>query len=576
MQSCAANTRDGTGEMLRRRIRDLASRRVVGSRAPAFFVMPFALVLAACTTDGSGPSDDAADVDVEASVDGETSAEEGVTADATTDGETSSDAAPPDIDGAAAADGDAPSDGSADAAADAPVSLRCGDGIRDPVTEECDDGLGDGDAGADAVAVDTSTDPLADRRSCTSDCHVRDLLAVAPPTGDAGPSPHARMLGNGRHPLAGDARGFAVAFIEPDSIPPRVALTTFDSVGRGSDVVVPFSGGSTPALAAHPVIASSGDGRFYAAWNDFDGDGDELGIAIRVVDPSAPSSTAPRHANSLTAFSQFDADILAGFDSSGQVVIAWVDDSSAATGPDVRARLFDRLLLPIGGEIAVATTTSSEADIALAPFGGSWAIAWKSASAGLESTVVKAGALQWQTESYLPGPSTSRPAINAIDATHLLLVFAADDGTGEYRIRIATLDAAAPGAVTSRSIDVAAGASANDRREPNVVQLGGHTFVTWRAAGVSGDAAADELWIKEISWTGTAIDLGHSEMRLPRRADHRPGDQRRPALAALPLTSGGALVAAWDDLGKTFGLTEGNGDVVVEMIPIPLLRLGDP
>jgi hypothetical protein len=529
-------------------------------------IAPLALMLVGCTSIGPGERASAAE-----SVDGEADVDDGEAAvdTATSDAETSSDATSSDADSADAAEDDA-DDAPGDAALVAPVSLYCGDGVRDPITEECDDGAG-GDAG-----VDAAFDSGAVRRSCTADCHVLDLLAIAPATMDAGPSPAGRSLGNGRHPLAGDAHGFAVAFVEPDSIPPRIALTTFDAVGKASDVVVPFGGGSTPALAAHPVIAPSGDGRFYAAWNDFDGDGDELGIAMRIVDPLAPASSAPRHANATTAFSQLDPDILAGFDSSGRVVIAWVDESSASTGPDVKARVFDRSLAPMGGELAIATTSASEADLALAPFDSTWAIAWKSAASGLETTMVQTGTIVWHTEEYRAGPSTSRPAIAQLDATHLVVVFAADDGAAGYEIRAATLDTAAPGAVTSTLVAVSTGASAADRRDPNAVRIADKLFLTWRGEIVPGTDLQDELWLKEIRWAGSALDLSLAEIRLPRWPAHTLGDQRRPALAGIPLSSGNALIAAWDDLGKTFGATEGNGDVVVELIPLPLLRLGDP
>lgn len=45
-----------------------------------------------------------------------------------------------------------------------------------------------------------------------------------------------------------------------------------------------------------------------------------------------------------------------------------------------------------------------------------------------------------------------------------------------------------------------------------------------------------------------------------------------PALAALPLWPEGALAAAWEDWGVTFGF-EGEPDVVTELIPAPVLRI---
>jgi hypothetical protein len=542
---------------------------------------------------GPGCSDDEADraiqaVDDDDGGDGGDATEGGAETggDAGADGGDTGDTADSD---ASTEGGDAATDGSDASAAETPVSVYCGDGIRDPLLEECDDGLGSsGDGGVDGGDADADeggdvgdgeaggpAEPPPERRSCTSSCLVLDLLAMAEST-EAGPSPAARTLGIGRHPLAGGNDGFAVAFVEPDLSPMRVSLTAFDANGTPSDVVVPVSTGTTALHDSNPVLGAVGDGRYYAAWTDFDGDGDEQGVAIRIVDPVTSGLTAVRHANSITVFSQHDPDLLAGFDTTGSVVIAWVDDSSAAAGPDVRARLFDRNLLALGPELVIASTAASEADVALAPFHGSWAVAWKSASAGLESMHVKTGALEWHTEDYLAGPSTSRPAIAELDATHLLLVFAGDDGAGGYEVRGAVLDTAAAGAVTSFSIAASTGASASDRRDPNVIVVGSRFYVAWRAEGVPGEARQDELWLKAVTWSGSALGTTNPEIPLPRWPSHRAGDQRHPALAGMPIVGGDALIGAWDDLGKTFGLSEGNGDVVLEMIPLPLLRLGDP
>jgi hypothetical protein len=49
------------------------------------------------------------------------------------------------------------------------------------------------------------------------------------------------------------------------------------------------------------------------------------------------------------------------------------------------------------------------------------------------------------------------------------------------------------------------------------------------------------------------------------------GDQRFAALASSPLGPDGALVGAWNDLGKVFS-NEANGDVAVELMPVPVVR----
>ena len=96
-------------------------------------------------------------------------------------------------------------------------------------------------------------------------------------------------------------------------------------------------------------------------------------------------------------------------------------------------------------------------------------------------------------------------------------------------------------------------------------------YLSWRAAAASGDPKAEELWLRELQWNGSSITLG-TPLRLPRWDAHTAGDQRFPALAASPLGPEGALVTAWDDYGLVFGKDEGAPDVVVELIPVPVLR----
>ena len=98
-----------------------------------------------------------------------------------TGGDAAADAAPDsdaavdagaDVDVDASVDASADAEAGMDAAVDAPVSQFCGDGIRDPITEECDDGTG-------SLPAD----------SCSLDCRVTDVLAVPPdPSWDGGPT----------------------------------------------------------------------------------------------------------------------------------------------------------------------------------------------------------------------------------------------------------------------------------------------------------------------------------------------------------------------------------------------------
>jgi hypothetical protein len=336
---------------------------------------------------------------------------------------------------------------------------------------------------------------------------------------------------------------------------------------------------------SNPVIAAVPGGKYAVAYTDFNGDGDELGIALRLVDLASPPTGAPAHANTTTAFSQYDPDLLA---TPSGLVVAWVDDSPAASGPRVMFRTFDNNLSPTSSEQPLSMSADdggadagnpNEGDVALSPFGSSWAAAWRAGENGLETVHIRTGSTTWSIGPYLPGPVDDRPALAELDATHLLVVYTEGTDPEETgvangsKLRVGVLDTAAPGTITPT--DVAAIVSGNDalaQSQPNAIRVGSRVYIAWRTESALGNANAEELWLKLVGFGSTGLDLTSSEIPLPRSASHRSGDQRRPALAASSLGSEGTLVTAFDDLGKVF-TSEGNGDPAVEAIPMPLLRL---
>jgi len=400
-----------------------------------------------------------------------------------------------------------------------PSSQFCGDGIRDPVREECDLG--------DAVPV---------RDLCSTDCRVRDRLALAQPPSDAATLP-TRTLGEGRHPVAITASGaIGIVLVEPEAKPLRLSMTTYSPEGIASDVAIPISTGSMPLMGSHPVIASLPSGKFAVAYTDFQGDGDKLGVALRMVDPPNAPTGSPAHANTTTVFSQYDPDLIA---TSTGLVVAWVDDANAASAPDIKYRTFGFDLMPTSGEQALATTVASEGNVALAPWGTGWAAAWRAGVSGVESIEIQSGSTHWSVGPFLPGPSDVRPALAELDATHLLVVYAegfdpAETGvSNDSHLRAAVLDLAAPG--TAAAFDVPAmvpEAAGLSQDQPNAMRVGNRVFSAWRTSAAPGNANGENLWLKEVTWNGTSLDLGITEIALPRLPTHRTGNQRRPALAA--------------------------------------------
>jgi hypothetical protein len=452
-----------------------------------------------------------------------------------------------------------------DGALDAPGSPDgpgvCGDGRRDPATEECDDGLG-------------TSDP--ERRSCSAQCQVLDELAVWQ-VNDAGAlSNSPRALGAGRHPIAFSDSTFGIAYVEPQSNPLTLSLATFSAQGAATGIINAFSAQSTVVDSSYPVLAGLPGDRYAVAWPEYDSNGgDELDIALAIVDPSTPPQAPPVRANTTTVFSQFDPDIVW---TGSQLVVAWVDTSNDATEPDLRYRTFDSDLNPTSDEQPLADTADSEGDVALAPFAGSWAAAWRDDANGLETIAVRAGATTWTVgPSFLPAPAPSKPALTALDTSHLLVVYTIGvDNTGSgvangSQILAALLDLAAPGDVSGTPLPQTL--SAVDQSSPAAVTVQGSVFVAWQTSGVVGDPNGEELWLKSIGWDGTSLDLTSPEVPLPRWAGARAGDQETPALASGGVPGGAALATAWNDLGRAIAAGEGNGDVATELIPLPLLRL---
>jgi cysteine-rich repeat protein len=475
------------------------------------------------------------------------------------------------------------------------VSVFCGDGIRDPLTEECDDGLGS--------AADL----------CSARCQVTDTLA-----GAGAPLNVARRLGEGRHPAAGAPGGFGVVFVEPDPkvqipnvTPPLVGLAAFDA-GGDPRARIAVSAGGNPLLSANPVVAAlPGSPASYAvAWTDFNGDGDELGIALRRVSVSTPDGSklptvgaaagatlsALQFANSGTAFSQYDPDVLAV---GASLVVAWTDSADAGTAPDVRFRTFSADSTGFTAQAddqTLSATSAFESNVALAPFGTSWAAAWRASTSDAQETIEirdNGGGTRWSVGPHLPADGADHPALADLGNGKLLVLYTVGTDPGATgtanvgKLRAAVLDVA-QASVTAVSVtpSTAALADANvSESEPSLVSAGSSWYFAWRSAAQPGDANGDELWLRRVSAVGAASLTLDPEQRLPRWPSGTPGDQRFPALFAVPALTAtqalpgpapsGGLLLAWDDYGKTAGTGEGQPDVLVQFAPLPLLRFPD-
>jgi hypothetical protein len=369
---------------------------------------------------------------------------------------------------------------------------------------------------------------------------------------------------------------FAVAYLEPQRSPLALSLATFSAKGVAAGIVDAFNTQSTVVEDSNPVLAGLPCGKYVAAWTDYGGDGDELGVAIRWIDPNAKPSGPPSFANTTTSFSQFDPDIVA---TGSQVVVGWVDDSNPDTAPDLRMRKYDLTGKPLSPELTLAATMDKEADLALATFAGSWAAAWRDGTSGQETIRVHTETHDWTVgPPFLPGPAGSKPALVGLDATHWLVAYAVGtdpDGSGVAngsKIQVAVLDPGGPPHVSDVPAIAPAGTGLA-QSQPNLVNVNGAVFLGWRTQAAPNDPNGEELWRKALGGTAAALDFSAQEVPLPRWPQHQLGDQRRPAFAASTLPPEGALVSAWDDLGRSFDGGEGNVDVVVQLVPVPPIVL---
>lgn len=415
----------------------------------------------------------------------------------------------------------------------------CGDGVRDPLAEECDEGPGNASV------------------SCTAACQVTDFFAS--PMTDA-------VLEAGRHPAGAGADGFAVAFVDRAASPGAPMLAVFAPDGAPLGPAVPLGPALGPAEPSSPVVAALPGGVFAAAWTDLGEDGDLRGVAVQRIDPAAAVQTPPVHANEVTDFNQFDADMIW---TGSELVVAWADDSSPSGFGDLYVRTFDADVAPISAATLLAGTSEIEARVALAPHAGTWAAAWRTADGGLEYVTVRAGAVTWEAGPLVPAPVDDRPALVELDAGHLLVVYSEGDPVDPAIsvISAAVLDAAAPGSATGSAL----APGPTSQSQPTAVRAGGRWFAAWRAESAGADPLAEELLLLELFWDAATQTLtaAPATLPLPRWPGDQLGDQRRPGLAFAPLGPEGALLGCWED----WAASQSAPNVRVELMPIPILRL---
>jgi cysteine-rich repeat protein len=424
--------------------------------------------------------------------------------------------------------------GGAAGEAPAPVSRYCGDGIRDPITEACDDGANE------------------DEDSCSASCETRNLLVVD----DDGATKLARRLGYGPHPLAASDSGAALVFTEISGSSASLRLARFSNSGQRLSGPISLSSGLSPGDSSNPVLAGLGAGAYVAAWSD--ASHGSLDVVLRAVS-SEGALGEPKLANSSVSGAQFDPDLLW---SNGQLVAIWTD------GFAVKSRIFSANLESMTPEVTLSQANFA-GNASLTTHAGSWAAAFRESSelGGEQIGVVLGDTTRFTVGPFDAGPTDERPAIASLDDEHLLLVYCTS-ATGTSRLAAFVIDVNAPDEPVSVALEPHfqpyAGDGSLAQHRPSLARVGAQLFLAWQTASPLGDPVDQELFVRELVWNpetpGEVAVAAENTLLIDWM---HGGKQQSPVLAGVSLGNGEALLSVFE-----------HGDVRPGSKVIPELVLG--
>lgn len=439
-----------------------------------------------------------------------------------------------------------------------PHSQRCGDGIRDPLIEQCDDGS----EGKDSL--------------CTADCEATAALAV--PLSDLGSSPSERpkrLLGMGSHPLAVGEGGAALAVVEANEVPHELWLYRADAQGRTLPPVLVDGRLAEFGEYADPSVAALGGGQYAITWTAYT----ETAFDVMLTRVAADASViAPTIVNTFRDVSQFHSDLAA---SANELQVVWEEDFDVNTRNEVYSRRYDLELNPLTDADPLATGTAMERGATTVAWSAGVAAAWYSAGRepGAQATIfVESGQMQWTVEpAFGAAPQRDNPALVALRDDLLIALFQTDEGSpfqvdGAVRAdRIEYSIVQRNGATTQRA------ALFPDletlQTELTAAFDGEYVYVAWNDQPSSTTNSEPQLWYSRARFDEDALAL---EPEPPRRfvVDDtlEQGRQFRPVLAAWADPLGGGLLGwAWADSGQVLGMAQALPDVWMRFTPTPLL-----
>jgi hypothetical protein len=441
----------------------------------------------------------------------------------------------------------------------ATASSACGDAVRDPLHEACDDGPGE--------QLDT----------CAADCRATDMTLVErtlatdpndPPLVMAKPR---RSLGAGPHVIAAGPDDFAFAYTQEDA-QLSVRVQFFDNSGGRIGAPVAISQGAVPA-ATDPVIAALPDCGYAVA---FIGSlaGARNRALLQRVEVLAGATGSPRPVDADAAEADQAPDMLW---TGQELVVAWGERSV------LKVRRFGLDLEPLGPAEYLTQEGEWNSGVTLTRFGTGFAAAWLSVDAGMMRLVVRAGELSWETPLAHASPvSGDRPALIALDADHLLAFY----GVGSYpqggvvnvgRLQLVVLPVAAPGLalpVPLRHASEELDEETLEHSRPVAVRAFETIYLAWQAQSPLGDPLGSRVLLRELHWAAGEASLLHQE-ELPLHAGAAIEQQQTPRLGSAPVGPMGALITAWEDRSTRLP-GRPSQEILVGLRPLPLLPLDPP
>ncbi len=318
----------------------------------------------------------------------------------------------------------------------------------------------------------------------------------------------------------------------------RARIYAADGTPTGPDFTVNSTTANSQEKSSITALA---DGRFVVVWSSDEGAATDNDIRARVYNADGTAQGQDFVVNSTTANAQLNPALTALAD--GRFVVTWYSDEGAATGNDIRARIFDGSGTPTAADFVVNSTTAngqSRPDItALAD--GRFVATWYSYEGTATGNDIRArifavdGTATGQ-DFVVNSTKTSgqfRPDITTLADGRVVVAWYSKEGTAtgfDIRARVFGTDGKAEG-----QDFVVNSTAAEAQYNPSITALtDGRFVVTWYSD--EGSATGNDIRARVYGADGTAAGL---DFVINSTAG---SDQSRPSVSAL---ADGRFVVVW-------------------------------